>query len=262
MSVNRSLLSYPSYVDTATFAMISGTADATYPVSNLAVMKKPRQVFKSSGSGAISFKATLAADQSIQFLALIHHNATNGATYRFRCYSDTSLTTLVDDSGTLTFSISAAAQFKAVLPYALPSAQTTRTVRVDLSDIGVPWQIGAMETAGLIAWEGVARREIGLASNDELEVQVDGAAFGTRMFAPRVITSGRELVTYSAEGFTLLDVARSKGRDAPFLWVRSYEDPNSWEREAALVRFMAMPTVVRKSGTLVGFDLKLVEHLR
>lgn len=259
---NRSLIGFPSHVSTATMAMITGSADASYPVSNLTDLKRIRKAFKSSGSGAIAFKATLAADQSVAFLALIHHNATNGATYRFRCYSDTGLTTLVDDSGTLTFSISSTARFKQLTPYALPSAQTVRAVRVDLSDIGTAWQIGGLEVSGLWDFESVAAREIGLSPSDDITRLPEGAVLATRHFAPRVIRSGRENLTYSADGFTLLDLERRMGRSEPFVWVRAYEDASSWERENVLVRLRSLSGLSRKAGSLVDFDLPLQEHMR
>jgi hypothetical protein len=62
-------------------------------VANLADLRQIRTVFKASASGAIAFKATLSANASVEFLALVHHNAVDGATYRFRTYSDASLTT-------------------------------------------------------------------------------------------------------------------------------------------------------------------------
>lgn len=259
---NRSLISYPSHLSGATMAMITGSADASYPVSNLADLKRIRRVFKASASGAIAFKATLSADQSVEFVALVHHNATDGATYQIRCYSDTGLSSLVDDSGTLSFSIDSAAQFPAVTPYALPSAQTVRAVRVDLSDIGVAWQIGGLEVSGLWDFEPVAKRELGLKTNDEVTQHTEGAVHATRMFSPRLITSGREYVTHSSEGWNALDLFNAMGRSEPFVWTRSYEEGGSWQREAALVRFRSAPRVSRGPGTLASFDLPLEEHLR
>lgn len=262
MAVNRSMIGYPSYVRTATAAMLTGTAHASYPVTNLTDLKRIRRPFQTTGSGAIAFSVTLTANQSIQFLALIHHNATTGATYRFRSYSDSGMTTLVDDSGTLVFPTVSDDAFRITTPYELPSAQSVRAVRVDLSDIGAAWSIGGVEVAARIAFEGVTKRSLGFQSSEEVSRFADGATYATRAFSPRIITSGRENLTYSTDGFTLLDLAKTMGRSEPFVWVRAYEDSTTWNREAVLVRLRSLAGLNRKFNTLVDFDLPFEEHLR
>lgn len=262
MAVSRSLVGFPSHVASATLAMISGAADADYPVANLADLKRIRRPLQTTGAGAIAVSAVLPAAQSVEFLALCHHNATAGATYRFRSYSDAAMTTLVDDSGTLTFPTVDDAAFKIVTPYVLPSPMTVRAVRVDLSDIGAAWQIGGLEIAGLIAWDAVTKREIGLQSAEQITRFPEGGTMGTRAFSPRVITSGREYRSYTADGFAILDLAKTMGRSEPFVWVRAYEDPASWNREAVLVRLRSLKGLTRKPAGLADFDLPLLEHLR
>lgn len=259
---NRSLVCQPSYVSGATFAMITGTAHADYPVSNLGDLKRIRRVFKASASGAIAFSCVLAADQTVECVPLIHHNATDAATYRIRSYSDAGMTALVDDSGTLAFSISSDAQFSAVTPYVLASALTVRAVRVDLSDIGTAWQIGAMDVAGLWDFEPVSRRSLGLLAQDEVAEHAEGVSHVTRLFAPRLVESGRELITVATDGYTFRDFLKTKGRSEPFVWVRAYEEAGSWQREALLVRNASLPPLNRQPSTLANFDLRFVEHLR
>jgi hypothetical protein len=262
MSVNRSMLSIRSVTSTGTAAMISGTADSDYPVTNLTDLKHIRKPFQTTGSGAISFKVTLSANASVQFLTLLHHYASDPATYRFRCYSDTGLATLVDDSGTLTFPAVDDDAFRISTPYELPTLQSVRAVRVDISDLGDIWSIGGIEIAQRLAWEGVTKRTLGLQSSEELNRYVDGATFATRAFSPRVIGAGRENQTYSDEGFTILDQQKTKGRSEPMVWVRAYEDQSTWNRECALVRFPTLQGVSRKFDDLIDYDVALEEHLR
>ncbi len=260
--VNRTLISFPGYAADATFAMITGTADPDFPVTKLADLKRIRQVFKAAGAADIAFKATFSADREIQFVALLHHNAINGATYRVRCYSDTSLSTLVDDSGTLAFSISSNAQFRAVTPYALPSAITVRAVRIDLSDMGLAWQIGGMEVAGMLAYEAVSRREIGVDAADDVTPHVEGVNHAQRLFSPRLLMTGRSNIVHQEHGWDAMDLAKNLGRSEPFVFVRAYEDATTWERENVLVRLRSMPRIIRGSGDLASFELPLTEHLR
>jgi hypothetical protein len=262
MTVNRSLIGYPSHLSGASFAMITGAADADFPVANLADLKRIRRVFKASASGGIAFSCELAADHSVEFVGLLHHNGTNGTSYRIRCYSDAGMTTLVDDSGSLSFSISADALFPAVTPYALPSPQTVRAVRVDLGNTGVAWQIGALEVSGLWDFEPVAKRELGISPNDEVSRHADGASHATRLFSPRVVGSGRELITAATDGATFRDFLKANGRSEPFVWTRAYEDAASWQREAILMRNASLPQLSRQASTLADFDLAFVEHLR
>jgi hypothetical protein len=263
MSVNRSMLSIRSVTSTGTAAMISGTADSDYPVTNLTDLKHIRKPFQTTGSGAISFKVTLSANATVRFLALVHHYAGDPATYRFRCYSDTGLSSLVDDSGTLTFPETDDDAFRLVTPYELPSDQSVRAVRVDLSDLGDIWSIGGVEIAHRMAWEGVTKRTLGFDnSGEELQRYVDGATFATRAFSPRIIGTGRENQTYSDEGWTIMDLQKVNGRSEPFVWVRAYEDATTWNRECALVRLRSLAGISRKFDALVDYELSLEEHLR
>ena len=80
----------------ATFT--ADTAAANYPASNLATTDLA-QVWKATAtSGVISF--TLSRALPVGFLALLHHNMTQDATFRVQLYSDAAWTTLVYDSTT------------------------------------------------------------------------------------------------------------------------------------------------------------------
>lgn len=256
----RSGIGFPSRMDVATMAMITGSAAAAFPAANLADLRQIRTIFKASASGAIAFKATLSANASVEFLALVHHNAVDGATYRFRTYSDDTLSTLVDDSGTLTFADYDGSQFAKVTPYALPAAVSARAIRVDLSDISTPWRIGGLEASGLWAFEEVARRERGISARDAVTALGDGSRVGTRMFSPRTIGTGR-VVDLSDEGLTVLDFLNSRGKAQPFVWARSLEEASTWPREAVLVTNSALKPLSKDHPEQGAISLDLREHL-
>lgn len=256
----RSAIGFPSRLSTATMAMITGAAAAAFPVTNLADLRQIRRVFKASASGAIAFKATLSANAAAQFVALVHHNGVDGATYRFRTYSDASLTTLVDDSGTLSFSALDASEFSHVTPYAMSASVSARVVRVDLSDIGVPWVIGGLEVAGLWAFDDLSRRERGLQARDSVSSVGDGVRHGTRQWSPRTVGLGR-VIDATVEGLTALDFLNGKGRANPFVLVRSLEEASTWPREAMLATNATLKGMQKSIGVRGDIELDLREHL-
>lgn len=255
-------VSFPGFGADAAFAMLTGAASSDYPVANLADLKRIRRVFQASAPGAIAVSFVLAANQPVGFVGLVHHNASNGATYRVRLYSDAAMTTLVDDSGTLTFSLDPASQFVAVTPYLPPAGLSVRAGRVDLSALTPAWQIGGLEIAGFWAFPGLSARERGLQTGDQLQTPIEGVTHATRQFSPRIITSGRSLIDLTTDGLTLLDFQVAKGRSEPFVWLRAYEDAASWPREAVLVRNLALNPLTKAQPTAGQFPLNFVEHLR
>lgn len=255
-------VSHPIHSTDAAFAMLSGTADADYPVANLADPKEITEVFVASASGAIAFKATLAADQTVEFVALCCHNATDGATYRIRSYSDTGASVLVDDSGTLGFAIDASSPFgRTVTPYRLPSAMTVRAVRIDLSDIGLAWQIGALIVSGFWDLSAHDARSLGIKPKDGFTDVGDGVRHGTRQWSPRVFTLGNRLIDWTTEGRTFHDFQRDMKLAEPFVWVRDYGDASTWVRECAVVRNQSRPTMGKDAYIFGSFALDMIEHL-
>lgn len=255
-------VSYPSYSLTATAAMITGSAHADYPVTNLTDLARVSKPFKASASGAIAFSLVLAADQLVRFVALVRHNGIDAGTYRIRLYSDAGMTALVNDSGTLSFSLSAARQFLVVTPYLLAAALTVRAVRIDLSDPGVAWSIGAVEVSGFWDLSTASARSLGLKAQDTAINVGDGASHGTRQFSPRIVTLGLEGIDWTTDGVTAFDFNLEKGLDLPFVYVRDYDTATTWPREAILVRNASLLPVNKDFGTYGSLGLNLIEHIR
>lgn len=251
--------SYPIHAG-ATWAMLSGSAHADFGVENLGDPKAIAAPFRAAASGAIAFKGTLPANQTAEFFALARHNAADGATYRLRFYSDAALSTLVDDSGTKTFDVPGVA-FATTTPYRLAAPQSVRAVRVDLSDIGVAWQIGAAILAGF--WDLTAHdaRALGLKDRDAVSEVGDGVRRGTRQWSPRAYSLGNSLIDWTTDGQTFHDFQRAMLLSEPFVWVRDYGDPDTWARECDLVRNQALPPLGKDAYVFGSLALDMISHL-
>lgn len=253
--------SYPIHSTAGVFAMLSGSADADYPVTNLADPKAIVTPFVASASGAISFKVTLPANKTTEFLALARHNGIDGATYRFRSYSDTGMTALMDDSTVLAFTGLAGSQFKPTTPYRFATPQSARAVRVDLSDIGVPWKIGAMIVAGFWDLTHHDARALGIRSRDGVNDVGDGVRRGTRQFSPRGYTLGNGLIDWTTDGRSFHDFHRDMKLSEPFVWVRDLGDAATWPRECDLVRNQSRPAMGKNANIYGSLALDMIEHL-
>lgn len=252
--------SYPVHGDGA-FAMLSGAAHADFPVSNLGDAKAIVTPFRASASGAIAFKVTLPAEKTTDFLSLARHNATDGATYRFRSYSDAALTALVDDSAVLAFDIPAGTQFPTTTPYRFPAEQSVRAVRVDLSDIGAAWQIGAMIVGGFWDHSRHDTRALGIKPRDGVIDVGDGVRRGTRQWSPRSYSLGNSLIDWTTDGQTFHDFQRDMKLSEPFIWVRDFGDATTWARECDLVRNQSRPALGKDAALFGSLALDMISHL-
>ncbi len=199
----RSGVSYPSYAALPSYAMVSGSANASFPVSNLSDLYNLRTVFQATASGVVAFTFTFPSAQLIQFLGLLHHNGPPGSTVRWRLYSDV-LTTQILDTGTL--SLVTSSLFPQCFPYKMASALSVRSGRVDLSSNAVAWIIGAMELAGWWEWQDVGvGREIGFEANDTVVQQPFNVDHAMSSFSPRAWTATRALTDQSENLTTFQD---------------------------------------------------------
>lgn len=101
MTATKAYFGFPRWTDQ--FAFVGGAWLATFPASNLGVLPLTR-VARSidATAGNTGFFATVDTGNAIPAsgVALIGHNAGQGATVRLRCWSDAAGTALVFDSGT------------------------------------------------------------------------------------------------------------------------------------------------------------------
>jgi hypothetical protein len=263
----RSGVSYPSYAADPTYAMVTGTANASYPVANLADLYNIRTVFKTTTAGAIAFTFIFPANRTIQLLALLHHNAAAGATVRYRLFSDNNpdpvgnAAHMIHDSTAV--ALQTGSNFAQSQPYRLAAATAVRSGRVDLSAMSVPWSIGGLELAGFWEWADVAvPREFGIRSNDVIAQQPFGVDHAMSQFGPRTFRGTRELVDQSENLTTAIDFQLATKTSKPFVWVWDAADSATYARECALVRNQRLnpPQMLEYPSGRQSFDL--VEHLR
>jgi hypothetical protein len=262
-------VSHPTFGATATFAMVTNTAHADYPVTNLAEAKESATPFRAAASGVTAFSFVLPANQAVEFVGLARHNGTNGATWRIKLYDDAGLTSQVYDSTALTLDIDAASLFSTTTPHRLPSGPITiRGGVITLSDIGVAWQIAALIPAGfwdLTGFSGLTghdARSLGLKSTDGKMDVGEGVFHGTRQFSPRAFTLGNSLIDWTVDGRTFHDFGRATGLSEAFVWVRDIGDDATWARECALVRNQSLPALTKNAGLAGGLALDMIEHLQ
>lgn len=263
----KSGVSYPSYAADPTYAMVTGTADASYPVANLTDLYNIRTVFKAGASGAIAFTFIFPANRTIQMIGLLHHNGPAAATVRYRLFSDNNPdpvgnpTHQILDSGALTLQTSAL--FPQCFPYRMSAATAVRSGRVDLSANALPWIIGAMELAGWWEWTDVSvPRELGLRNHDSVVAQPFGVDHAMSQFAPRSLVGTRDLTDQSENLTTALDFQLATKTSKPFLWVWDASDPATFARECFLARNAAINPPVQNAFPSGRQSVSLVEHLR
>ena len=95
------IIAYQNRIDEATFASY-GSWEASLPLTNLknrTLSKVARSTDDANASTKLRF--SLTKDRIVGTVAVINHNLSTTATWRYRVYSDSGYTTLAYDSGTL-----------------------------------------------------------------------------------------------------------------------------------------------------------------
>lgn len=263
----KSGVSFPSYAADPAYAMITGTADASYPVANLSDLYNIRTVFKAGATGAIAFSFIFPANRTIQFLALLHHNGPAAATVRYRLFSDNNPDPVgnaahqIADSGALTLQTSTL--FPQCFPYKMTAALAVRSGRVDLSANSVAWVIGALELSGWWEWTDVAvSRQFGLKAQDAVAAVPFGVEHAMSQFNPRTVSGTREIVDQSENLTTALDFQLEKKTSKPFVWCWDVADSATYARECILVRNAQLVSPLQLDYPAGKQSFIFSEHLR
>lgn len=263
----RSGVSFPSYAADPTYAMVTGTADASYPVSNLADLYNIRTVFKAGGTGAIAFTFIFPANRTIQMIGLLHHNAPAAATVRYRLFSDNNPDPVgnsahqILDSGALTLQTNSL--YPQCFPYRMSAATAVRSGRVDLSSNTVAWVVGGLELAGWWEWTDVQySREFGLTPNDTVVAQPMGVDHAMSQFSPRTVKGSRALTDQAENLSTAMDFQLATKTSKPFVWAWDAADATTFARECFLVRNASLGPPVQNDYPSGSQTFEFVEHLR
>lgn len=245
----RSGVSFPAY--SPVFTLASGTANADYPVANLADLVNIRAVFKATGAVVVTFD--LGSTVSVGIVALVHHNAA-GATWRVQLYSDAGMTAQVADSGTVT--LNTPNHFPAVTPYC-PTPVSARAGKITLASGS--WSVGGVAVAGFWSFTDVQNnREIGVTGNDQVQPLL-GADHTTKVFSPRTLSASRGVGDVADQDTAMDFIAEKKGN--PFVWVWDADDATTWARECWLAKQVDPAPFVKLAHPSGQVSFKLVEHL-
>lgn len=89
---------HTNHADTATLSE-NATAQTVFPVALLKTIARSERA-RTNGLSSRQWRASWAANVSIQAVVLAHHNLTSAATWRIRLYTDAAFTTLASGSDT------------------------------------------------------------------------------------------------------------------------------------------------------------------
>lgn len=262
----RSGVSFPSYAANPTYAMITGAADALYPVANLADLYNIRAPFKASAAGVVAFSGVFTATKAVQFLALLHHNGAAADTIRVRLYSDAGMTSVVYDSTAISLFPTGSAPnslYPQCFPLRLSAATNARAFRIDLSANALPWVIGGLEISGFWQWTDVAvPREIGFQNTDVIVAQPFGVDHAMSQYGPRTISGSRDVTDQSENLSTAMDFQLATKTNKPFVWCWDVDDATTYPREVVLVRNAKLNPTVQNEYPSGKQSFAFLEHLR
>ena len=99
--MGNAIIAYQNRIDESTFASY-GSWEASLPLTNIKNRTLSKVARSTSDANAdTKFRFSLTKDRIISTVAIINHNLSTNATWRYRVYSDSGYTTLTYDSGIL-----------------------------------------------------------------------------------------------------------------------------------------------------------------
>ncbi|WP_156387666.1 hypothetical protein [Methylobacterium sp. Leaf399] len=281
------VLLYENFADAATFS-----GGAWRPSMDLSRLATPYlgEVARSTGVSAsqTQFVATLSAQEVVGGLALGPVNATTGATIRIRAYRESSLTTVLYDSGTLGFpgaieqSLSLEWEDNAFWTGVVRGADD---VMKGITFFHIPpeligaryWRFEINDVLNPAGFIEIGRLFIGRAWSPEMNYAPDdnGLSFefltdeeegrgGTKFFNPRAV---RRVFSF---GFPYLRdtafrdvfrIATRAGRHNQVVVVPSPDDLDGYQREAMIGTIRQAPSLRRLSSPAISTSFVVEESL-
>ncbi len=262
----RSGVSTFSYTATATYALVTGDADANYPIGNLADLfqiSNPARI--TPDAGEIAFTAVLTTDQTVQMAALVQHRLPAGATVRTRLFSDAGMTTTVTGGDLGPTAIPAPVTgYRQTFPAVMAASRTVRAVRIDIEDAGSdPIDFGGLEIAQW--WELpkiTATAEIGFGDGADDIALLGGGAWGRQEYRPNTYSGQVAHMDTAVSLTTGLDFQKYKQLSRPFVFCEDYSDPASWPRTTFLAMNSDLSPFVAALYSRDRYQFRLAEHVR
>lgn len=258
----KSGVCFPSYGRDVVWAKTAGVAwSADYPATNLSLLEDLRRVATAS-VGATTVVGTLPVNQTIDFIALIHHNLPPATAMTITVYSDTGLTTSVFTSS-VTIPAAVDGGYPLVRPIRLPASVSARAIKIEFPSTGAEIEVGAIEVGLFWEWTDVdVGREIGIVSNASSAPIGGGVTHVTRQWAPRYVTGSRKFVDVVEVEEKLLDFQRANGLWRTFVWAWDLDDPATWARECMAVTNDSLPAGTRDGYVHGALPFAFREQLR
>lgn len=260
-------VTYLSASSLASLAMITGSADANYPVQNLSDTVNNAKVARlTPAGGVVAFSFDLSAASLIQFVGLVRHNLSGAETVRIRLYSAAALGgSLLVDSGVISVwpSGAAVAGYAQTRPWvASAGPYTALSGRVDFASLGGVLEIGALELAQWWPVYMSPGAEIGFITTAADEAIVGGGAEAGDTFVSRMMNGQCDFLSIATSATTGIDFQAAVGKSKPFVWVQDYDDPTTWGRGCWPARNADLPPIVGALYRHDRFQLRLKEHAR
>lgn len=249
-----------------TVTLLTGSADANYPVGNLSDLLVPSKVARiTPAGGAIAFKVVMAADHAAQIAALVNHTLPAGASVRVRFYADSGLSALVSggDLGPTTIP-DPVEGYPQTFPAVMDAAQTVRAVRVDIASAGAdPIDLGGCEVAQWWELGGLTNSaDVGFEDGGDDLALMGGGAWGRQEYHPNTY-SGEVAYMDSAQSLTTgLSFLKNKALARPFVFVEDYADPATWPRTCYLASNADLPPFVAQLYDRDQVQIRVREHVR
>lgn len=253
---------FPSYMEGA----VSNNAnwDPNYPSGNACDLVRPSKVARRLAAGTAFLSVTFLQTVSIRAIALIGHNAPAG-TFKIQAYSGPGGGgDAVGPNPTYDFwpaGSSPVPSCRAVRPVLLPAALECRSIVFEFGNIGVPFEIQAVEAGGFWEWPMGYGRELGLKVDDTEIVLAGGASYRPESnLKPRTVRGAVDLMKMEETATTGLDFQKGLDIQRPFVWAEDWEDPATWARKCLLVRNEEVSPMVGALYRRDRFPINLIEH--
>lgn len=259
----KSGICYPSYARSTTWAIGAGSnaMDPDFPIQNLSAIDQPAKVARQAAPGGQNLYFDLGGIRSVDFLAVVNHNAPAGGIFSVTLYAGANQTGgTVHATGNLQFTADSNA-FTRVRPIRLPAPVMAGSGVIVLPVNPVAWEIGAVEIGRFWEWNVEVPRGIGIDSRSTV-TESAGVAHVTKQWGPRIFTGERELIAQEEVDTTFLDFQRDMGLSKAFVWCSAVDDPDTWAREAVLVTNNALPAAASPEYDVGRMGFSFREHLR
>ncbi len=268
----RGCVGFPSYLPIASITSDDGGWSTAYPSSNLLNQLYPSQIGQGAAAGNRTVTIGLSSAQSIQFLALINHNASAAQTPQFEFTLKLAGST-VYDSGVQAFGFPSPAlpptpttpQIPAYIqnqPWLLASPVLADTVVIQLYAPAWKWSVGAVEIAAAYLWPDLSYPDMqrGFATTSVRVRQPGGVDYIMTQLVARMFSGARNAVALSELTTTVVDLQKDTKLSRPFVFVRDIDDQTCWPRECFLARNSKIEMPTSTNLAFGKHQIDLVEH--